>query len=71
MTTVTRQLSEIEENAIMFAAGYVVCILLQKHRKSSQPLSADFVSRLMHMLEGSPLDIEDEDDHLKTVLPDG
>ena len=55
----------------MFTAGYVVCILLQKHRKSSQPLSADFVSRLMHMLEGSPLDIEDEDDHLKTVLPDG
>ena len=45
----------------MFAAGYAVCILLQKHRKSSQPLSADFVSWLMHMLEGSPLDIEDDE----------
>ena len=60
-TTVTRQLSEIEENAIMFAAGYVVRILLQKYKKSSQPLSAEFVSCLMHMVEGSPLDIQDDE----------
>ena len=60
MTTVTRQLSEIEENAIMFTAGYVI-YTLQKHRKSSQPASADCVSWLMHMLEVPRLDIEDDE----------
>ena len=57
-STAMRQLTEVEENAIMYAAGYVVRVLIQKYKKSSDLVSADFVSCLTHMLEGSPLDIE-------------
>lgn len=57
----TRKLTEIEENAIMFAGGYIVGVLIDKHRKGSQPVSADFVSCLAHMLEGSSLDIDEDE----------
>ena len=51
-TTAMRQLSEVEENAIMHAAGYVVRVLIQKYKKGSDFIAANFVSCLTHMLEG-------------------
>ena len=35
-----RQLSEIEENAIMYAAGYVVRVLMEKYKKAIGPVAA-------------------------------
>ena len=52
-----RQLSEIEENAIN-AAGYVVRVLMEKYKEAVGPVAADFMACLLNMLEGSSLDIE-------------
>ena len=53
-----RQLSEIEENAIMYAAGYVVRVLMENYKEAVGPVAADFMACLLNMLEGSSLDIE-------------
>ena len=53
-----RQMSEIEENAIMYAAGYVVRVLMEKYKEAVGPVAADFMACLLNMLEGSSLDIE-------------
>lgn len=54
----------MEENAIIYAAGYVVRVLIQKYKKGSDFVAANFVSCLTHMLEGSPLDIERDESFL-------
>ena len=55
---IARQLTDIEEQAIMYAAGYVVRVLLEKYKKRKDSAAANCVDCLTNMLEGSPLDIE-------------
>ena len=48
--TTTRQFSVIEENAIYFAAGYVVQKLIKKFRKSSDDDACICRAALLHMV---------------------
>lgn len=56
-----RQLTEVEQNAIMYAAGYVVRVLIQKYKNSKESLAAEYVSCLTHMLEGSSLYVQEDE----------
>ena len=46
----TRQLSQIEENAIYYAAGYVVYKLINKHRQSTEERAVKIVGALLSMV---------------------
>ena len=58
---VARQLTDIEEKAIMYAAGYVVRVLIDKYKKNKDLAAANYVACLTNMREGSPLDIEGDE----------
>ena len=55
--TVQRQLSEVEDNTIMYAAGYVVQVLFKQYEQCTDLMAADYVECLENMLEGSLLDV--------------
>ena len=46
----TRQLSQIEENAIYYAAGFVVYKLINKHRQSTEERAVKIVGTLLSMV---------------------
>ena len=46
----SRQLTVIEENAIYYAAGYVIHKLLKKHRRGSSSRSPVIISALLNMV---------------------
>ena len=55
---IERQLTDIEEQAIiMYAAGYVIHVL-EEYKKRENTTAANCVACFTNMLEGSPLDIE-------------
>ena len=64
---IDRQLTDIEEQAIMYAAGYVIHVLEEYKRENTT--AANCVACFTNMLEGSPLDIGMN--YLKNVLHDG
>ena len=47
---VSREFSEVEENAIYYVAGYIIRKLAWKHERSSNPKSKVFAAALVEML---------------------
>ena len=75
-TEPTRQLSQVEENAIYYAAGYVVYKLIKRYRQSTDERALKIVGALLTMIGQDavgdmPQDTSSYLDYVKTVLMTG